>query len=335
MIDQHHTTPALEYRSTGTHLVWSSGARVDLDANVAPDLFGCEPGDPVSLLYDNPNRDSRLELVGGDGERIVFVEDNARVFGLGRWKIWYLDHPGAAASLIDEGDGKLPFFDVSESNLVWTTMTGQPTESQLWLLDLDTMQRRVLLSADAAVTQYWFPAIDGRRVVFGTLELGPGGQSEVRHVYLLDLDGNETPRRLDESGTASEPDIRGDTVVWKESSLTLSHLNGGRLVRYSLSSGEVEPLTLNPYTQSHPGGDRYIFPSIGNRYVAAWSGYDRALYLADLQTGTPLEILDLGPTVVDLHENVGQIADLADDLLAYPFGPADNGPLELRWIILR
>jgi len=328
IIDQQFTTPALEYRSTGTYLLWSSGARADPEANVAPDLFASEPGGPVSLLYDNPNRDSRLELVGGDDRRIVFVEDNVRVFGPGRWKMWYLASPDAEAQLIDEGAGSLPFFDLSGARLVWTVTTGDPIQSQLWLLDLETMERRLLRSAAADLTQYWFPAIDGHLVVYGTLELTPDGQSEERHIYLLDVEGDDTPRRLDTSGRAAQPDIRGDTVVWKESSLTESHLVGGRLVRYSQTSGEIEPLTLNPRT------NRYTFPSIGNRFVAAWSDSDRALYLADLETGTPLEILDLGPTEEDPHDNVGQIADLVGDLLAYPFGPA-NGDLELRWILLR
>jgi hypothetical protein len=332
-LDQSFTTPVLEYRSTGTYLVWSSGARADQDANVAPDLFGSKPGGPASLLYDNPIRDSRLELVGGDGDRIVFVEDNGHVFGPGRWKMWYLANPGGVAQLIDEGAGNLPFFDLSGARLVWTVMGGESTESQLWLLDLETMERRLLESAHADVTQYWFPSIDGHLVVYGALELTADGQGEERHIYLLDVDGEMTPRRLDASleGSGfgpSQPDIQRDTVVWKESTLQESFLVEGRLVRYSLRTGEVAPLTLTP------GHERYTFPSIGNRYVTAWAGYDRALYLADLETGRPLKILDLGPIEADQHDSVGTIADLAGDLLAYVYGPA-NGDLELRWIILR
>jgi hypothetical protein len=328
IIDQRYTTPALEYRSTGNYLLWSTAVRAAPEDNIAPDLFGCEPGGPVSLLYDNPNRDSRLELVGGDGHRIVFVEDNARVFGPGGWKMWYLAEPGAQARLIDENSGNLPFFDVSGTRLVWMDLAGDQTESKLWLLELDTMQRRLLLSADSTLTQFWFPRIDDHLVVYATLELTADKQGEDRHVYLLDLGGDEAPRRLDTSGTASMPDIRGDTVVWKESDLEESHLVAGPLVRYSLSTGRTERLTLNPSL------DRYTFPSIGERYVAAWSDGDRALYVADLVTGAPLKILDLGPSNEDFHENVGQIASLAGDLLAYPVGPAAKGPLELHWVVL-
>jgi hypothetical protein len=301
---------------------------VDPEATVAPDLFGAEVGSPVTLLYDNPNRDSRLDLIGGDGSRIVFVESNESVFGTGVWKMWYLADPPAEARLINQGSGSLPFFDLSGARLVWTVMTGDPIQSQLWLLDLETMDRRLLRSADASLTQYWFPAIDGDRVVYGTLELTADGQSEVRHIYLLDLEGDDTPRRLDASGTAAQPDIRDNTVVWKESTLAESHLVGGQLVRHSLVTGETKRLVLDP---SRP---RYTFPSIGDRYVAAWSDSDRALYLGDLETGNPLEILDLGPTGEDPHDNVGLIVDLTGDQLAFMFGSA-HGPLELRWIVLR
>src|SRR6185369_14797373 len=81
-IDQQFTTPALDYRNTGEHLVWSTGVRGAAD-DTAPDLFGSRPGEVPQLLYDNPERDSRLEVVGGDGSRFVFVEYNERAFGRG------------------------------------------------------------------------------------------------------------------------------------------------------------------------------------------------------------------------------------------------------------
>jgi hypothetical protein len=194
------------------------------------------------------------------------------------------------------------------------------------------MDRRRLLSADADATQYWFPSIDGHLVVYGTFEVNSDTQSEERHIWLLDTDGDDPPRRLDgepASGMApSTPEIHGDTVAWKESTAEESFLVGGNLVRYSLSTGEVEPLTLDP---SNP---RYTFSSIGNRYVAAWSDNDRALYLADLEGGEPVEVLDLGPSSEDPHDNVGLVVDLAGDLLAYLYGPSE-GDLELRWIVLR
>lgn len=327
-IDQSFTTPALEYRSTGTYLVWSSGARAAKDSDVAPDLFGATPGGVVNLLYDNPNRDSRLDFIGGDGSSFAFFETNARVFGLGGWKLWYILEPGGPPQEIDHGAGsQLPFFAVSGQRLVWTAMHAQPEKSQLLLIDLATMQRRVLLSADPAQTQYWFPAIDGSRVVFGTVELARDALSDERHVYLLDLDATSAPNRLDSSRSASHPVIHGEDVVWKESDPNLNFLVAGSLVRHSLTTGQTTPLNL-PTVR----GLGFTDPSIGNHLVTAWAQSLRDVYLMDVRDDSALRINDLGPMTGDPTDTVVR-PYIAGDLLAYVFGPA-AGDLELRWVML-
>lgn len=327
-IDQTFTTPALEYRSTGTYLMWSSGARADKEADVAPDLFGSTPGGSVSLLYDNPNRDSRLEFIGGQGTRIAFIEINQRVFGLGGWKLWYLSGPQSQPTEIDHGlGGQLPFFSLSGDRMVWTAVHGQPEQSQLLLVDLATMNQRALLSADPAHTQYWFPSIDGNRIVFGTVELSPDGLSDQRHIYLLDADAPSALTRLDSSTSASEPVIHGDDVVWKESDPSLNFLNAGSLVRYSLATRLTTPITLPTVT-----GLGFNDPSIGNRYVAAWAQSGRDVYLLDLRDNAALKIIDLGPMTTDPTDGVAR-PHVAGDLLAYVYGPA-TGDLELRWVML-
>lgn len=327
-IDQSFTTPALEYRSTGSYLLWSSGARLSKTAEVAPDLFGSTPGGSVSLLYDNPNRDSSLDFVGGEGTHIAFIETNERVFGLGGWKLWYLSGPGTQPTEIDHGPGgQLPFFALSGNRLVWTAVHGQPGQSQLLMVDLATMEHRVLLAADPVHTQYWFPSIDGGHVVFGTVELSADGLSDQRHIYLLDADAPSPPTRLDSSSSASEPVIRDDNVVWKESDPSLNFLNAGTLVRYSLTTGLTTPVALP--TVSALG---FTNPSMGNRFVAAWPDSLSDIYLLDLRDNAALKIIDLGPVTTDLTDTVAR-PHVAGDLLAYVFGPA-VGDLELRWVML-
>ena len=329
VLDQSSTTPALEFRSTGTKLIWSSGARGDPSADVAPDLFAARPGEPASLLYDNPNRDSRLEYIDGVGDQVAFMERNDGAFGSGVWKLWYLAGNHDAPMLIDSGGGEqLPFFGISERYLVWTVMTGRPLVSELRSIDLRTMARRVVASDEATQTQYWFPDLDGRRLVYGTVERSPDLATDERHVFFVDLDGDGTPRRLDQSTSASEPAIHGDTVVWKESDPELNFLVAGSLVRYSLVTSQRETLRLPA-----PEGTGFTDPSIGSRFVAAWPETDRMLYVADLQSGLYPAILDLGPAATDPHDAVGR-ADIAGDLLAYIFSPA-GGDLELRWVQLR
>ncbi len=319
----------LEYRSTGTHLIWSSGARADREADVAPDLFASEPDGVARLIYDNPHRDSRLEHIDGAGSRIAFMELNSRAFGRGNWKLWYQPDLGDPPVLVDEGGGgQLPFFSVSDDHLVWTAVHGKPAMSQLLLLELDTMEERLLAEDDPARVQYWFPDVDGQRVVYGTVEPNEDFTSDERHVYLLELDGDVDPVRLDRAMSASEPAIHGENVVWKESDPTLNFLNAGSLVHYAIDTGQLKPLDLRT-----PNGLGFVEPTVGERYVAAWAQYLRSLYLADLEDGDNLQVLDLGDTSDDPHDTVAH-PDIEGDLLAYKFGPA-GGELELRWVRLR
>jgi hypothetical protein len=327
-IDQSYTTPALEYRSTGSELIWSSGARAPTEADAAPDLFGSTPSGSVKLLYDNPNRDSRLEFIGGEGARIAFIETNLRVLGLGGWKLWYLSGPDTDPIEIDEGvGGQLPFFALSGDRLVWTAVHGLPEQSQLLLIDLKTMKRRVLLAAAPARTQYWFPSVDGTRVVFGTVELTADGLSDERHVYLLDLDGPGLPMRLDDSPSASQPVIHGEDIVWKESDPSLNFLVAGSLVRFSLTTRQARSLDLPTVS-----GLGFTDPSIGKRFVTAWAQSLRDVYLFDLRDDSALKIIDLGPMTEDPTDTVAR-PHAAGDLLAYVYGPS-AGDLELRWVML-
>ena len=329
-IDQQFTTPALDYRSTGTYLVWSSGARAPEEEDAAPDLFGAQPGATPSLLYDNPERHSRLEVVGGEGSRFAFMETNDQAFGLGGWKLWFIAAPGELPALIDHGaGGQLPFFALSGDHLVWTAVHDDPEKSELLIMDLTSMVTTVLLSSAPDVVQYWFPAIDGRHVVYGTVEPTPDFSSDQRHIYYLDLDdASAPPVRLDHSTSASEPAIRGDTVLWKESDPAMNFLNAGRFVRYSLQSENLTPLNFPiPVPQ---GG--FTDPSIGTRFATAWPEFPWAIYVADLQTGEIKTIIDLGEPKVFPPDTVAR-PNVAGDLLAYVFGPA-KGDLQLRWTYL-
>jgi hypothetical protein len=310
-------------------LIWSSAARADHSGEVAPDLFAAQPGGAATLLYDNPNRDSRLEYIDGVGDQVAFMELNDRLFGPGGWKLWYLSGTNPKPVLIDSGAGsQLPFFGISDRYLVWTVITGTPEMGELRSIDLQSRTRRVVVSGRSDQRQVWFPDIDGSRVVYGTVEPSADLSTDERHIYFVDLTGGDPPRRLDQSTSASEPAIHGDDVVWKESDPSLNFLVAGNLVHYSLVTGRQEPLQIPA-----PTGTGFTDPSIGDRYVVAWPEADRMLYLADLQSGTYPAVLDLGPATSDPHDAVGH-GDIAGDLLAYIYAPA-SGDLELRWVRLR
>jgi hypothetical protein len=248
---------------------------------------------------------------------------------MGGWRLWSLAQPGEKPVVVDGGvGGELPFFSISGDSLVWATAHGKPLQSQLLLEDLTSMTRRVLLSDAPGRTQYWFPAIDGDRIVYGTVELSPDGSSDERHVYLLDLGGSAQPRRLDHGTSVSEPVIRGDDVVWKESDPKANFLIPGKLVHYALETGQESPIDLPTI-----GDLGFTDPTIGNNFVAAWEQSLREVYLYDLRNGSYVKIVDLGPSQSDPEDTAAR-ADISGDLLTYVFGPA-TGDLELRWILLR
>jgi hypothetical protein len=332
-IDQRFTTPALDYRYTGEYLVWSTGVRGAAD-DTAPDLFGARPGEKAQLLYDNPERDSRLEVVGGDGSRFVFVEYNTRAFGRGVFKLWYIDAPGKPAIVIDEGDSDLlPFFSMSGDRIVWTVIHGDPQRSELRLLDVRTMTTTVLVSADPLKIQYWFPAIDGDHIVVGSIEPDADYTSDERHIYLLDLAAVGPPTRLDHGRSASEPVIHGDTVIWKESDPTMHLLNAGRIVRYSLRTGTSHPIEF-PVAERWLG---YTNPTIGARFATAWAQDFRRLYIGDLRTGRIITVVDYETPDEMLSDgtlrNSASRAVIAGDLLSYVFARGHDD-LELRWVDL-
>lgn len=327
-IDQRFTTPALDYRNTGEYLVWSTGVRGAAD-DAAPDLFGARPRETPQLLYDNPERDSRLEVVGGDGSRFVFMEFNARAFGYGFFKLWYIPAPGQAAVVIDAGDAvQLPFFAMSGDRIVWTAVHGDPERSELRMLDVGSKTTNVLLSSDPAKLQYWFPAIEGEHIVYGSVEPTPDYSSDERHIYFLDLAGGGPPIQLDHSKSASEPVIHGDTVIWKESDPTMHVLNAGSIVRYSLREQISRPVDF-------PVVDRWIGftdPSIGRRFATAWHQDFRHLYITDLRSDAIIKVADYETLDGEIRDGASR-AKIAGDLLSYVFGP-EHGDLELRWVDL-
>lgn len=321
--------------SSGQYVIWSSGAQSDSQDDAAPDLYAVAPGGEVLQLYDNPNRGSQLRPIVGDGSQFAFIEENFADFGYGGWVLWYIPHPSAQAVEIDRGQmAVLPYLALSGKWLVWTPGPGDL--SQIVAMDLTTGDRRTLLSSNVADTQYWYPGVDGDRLVYATIEQNAHGDE--RHIYLLDLAAPGEPGRLDDVESASEPAIRADEVVWKESDPTLNFVVSGGLIHVNLGTGSTEPLLVRPGSQptanGYPAG--FDFPSVGDRFVAAWTdGYDgdRALYVSDLLTSDLLLVEDLGRTTENPHDVVVR-PSLRGDLLTYIFAPADGG-LQLRWAVLR
>ena len=328
-IAQQYTTPMLDAQTDGHEIVWSTGA-ANASAGAAPDLYRYVPdGPPPAPAFQNPHRDSLLETIAVRNGHYAFVEANRALYGVGGWRVWFLPGAGLKPVAVDTSDGPggatspVPFLALTDDQLVWTAVhkTSTGLRYQLRSYSIGSRTTRDLQSSNPARAEYWFPfaSADGR-LVYGTVEHS-GTSDEAFHVYLFDLGATgTTPRRLDDTGRAAMPVISGDTVVWKQTSGNV--FNWGVLVRRSLGQAATTPITFEAQVGLN-------YPSVGNRFLAAWGEDDTDFEIFDLAKNTPLLIERYKPTAPQ-----GVVRPVvAGDLLIFIRGSTDpsRSDLQLCW----
>lgn len=326
-VDQSFTTPLLDVRSDGGRIAWSSGAADGPGAAFAPDLYVYVPGgsgpEPVFI---NPHRDSNLMPIDVAGDFLAFVETNESVLPDG-WRLWLL-RVHQAPVLLDESEPGtstlLPSLDLQPGRIVWTAFHIGPNdveESGLWIAEAPVWEPRPLITMDARDRELWLPSLDGDALAYVTVDYSADRTSDERHVELLDLGSPaEPPRRLDSSGVATMPQVRGDRVVWKETTRADNMFNWGQLVVYTLSTGELEHITLGNQPRSN-------YPSLGDRYIAAWGWDPTIVTMYDLAVGASVEVARYDPTG---GEGIRR-PFVAGDLLTFLYHATADADLELRW----
>ncbi|HEX2221774.1 MAG TPA: hypothetical protein VHK06_04550 [Candidatus Limnocylindria bacterium] len=307
MIPERFTFAALDYRSDATSLVWSSGAVDGPAATAAPDVWRYVPGDrEPRLIFHNEYRDSTVDLIEGNGAGdYVFVESNLNVYGPGTWRLWYLASGAAQPILLDSGDdahGLIPFIAMDGERIVWAVNHGpaDPSRavSQLLLATRTDPNPTVLDELPAEHQAFTFPDLDGSRLVYGVAEVvDPASSREEHRVYLRDLDDpGDEPRRLDDSGRAGMPAIAGEFVAWKENLAGDPLLQWGpTLVWQNLRTrerGAIDEEWMHSYV-----GLGFNYPSIGDRFLAAWDPNHNSLYVFDLQERRPALVEDFGEEI--------------------------------------
>lgn len=332
LIPQAFTTPLLDVKTDGRQIVWSTGAASPVHGS-APDLVRYTLVGAPAPLFTSPNRDSQLANIAISGSRYAFVEQNERAYGTAGWRIWYLARPSVEPIVIDSSDGRggalspVPFLAFAGNKLIWTAVharAGVP-RFELFSYDVDRKTSQLMLGANAAETEYWFPSSDGSpRVVYATVE--HEGDLEAFHTYVMDTSRVPvTPRRLDRTGRATMPVIAGGTVIWKTADQNVFNWSG--LERYELPDGQTVSLAFERQTGLN-------YPTVGSRFVAGWGMDDTDFEIFDLLANRSLVVERYAPT-----SPVGVVRPvIAGDLLTFIRTPGDEDPassaLQLCWMKL-
>ena len=329
-IEVHEVAPSAtellqDYRTDGTEIVFSSGPVTDPQMT-APDLYrySRQTGER-ELIFANPDRDSYLLPVAvGDGQ-YAFAELNERLYGPDGWGLWYMSSGSVTPRLLDQSDREqempspIPLMALSGDRLVWQAFhqTTDGPRSQLLLAELPDGDKEVLLSADpVSEAQYWSPSLDGDRLVYSVVDYAK--PDTPRYVYLVDLaDPEGTPRRLDTSGRAVTPAIHGDNVVWKEAD---DVFDWGTIASMSISDGTISHPTFGTQTELN-------YPSVGNRFIAAWGRDYGVVYIYDLERREPVlvEQWPQSPPAISVRPVVG------GDVLLWVSSIEPDDTLHLKW----
>jgi hypothetical protein len=108
------------------------------------------------------------------------------------WDLVALDRGGGrhvldANDLPPAAEAPLPMAAVSGRGVLWAVAhagspAGAAARCELRYASLADFETRVVASEPCDRTEFWYPRSDGRRFVYGTVEYGPDGTGDDRHV---------------------------------------------------------------------------------------------------------------------------------------------------------
>jgi hypothetical protein len=331
-VDTALTTPLLDIASTGSSIIYSSGAAVGPNADVAPDLYRIVPGqDGAEMIWRNPARDRTIMRIGGDYDIVAFVDGSST--GERSWVFWLIDgdrepieldrHPGD-----EDVSSAAPSFDIDEDRIAWTSFDAGPngTVSQLFIADGPAWEPRLLEERLASEGELWLPSLLGDRLAYTEVTYGPNDETGEYHVMYRELSQPDVaPRQLDEDGHAASPLVLLNEVIWKQVERGYNMFNWGYLVSYSLDTDERTVLDIRPQ-------DYINYPTAGLRFVGGFGWNLAVMTIYDTETRAS--------RIVERYPDAGRDgvdrANISGDLMAWvhitidELG-TDDTPVQLRY----
>ena len=301
--------------STGDHLYWGSGAAI----------WRFTPGDHDPQRVYESSADGALiwDIAAADDS---FAYSELLASPAGTWRVSYVAGDGAAPVELDGGiaeRGAPPTLAIDGRRIAWAGFdeTSGAPRSFLRVVERATPNAATtLLDLDIDDGLLWHPQLDRDSLWYGIIEpdfegSGAGDEISIATVDLADPSAGPTP--FDGSGSAFNPAVSADYVVWKSLQPGFAALTWGELHLLDRSSNDRLVVA-----------DQANNPSIGSRFVAFEEITHRKLLLYDLATRTVVQIPDPIP---GKNGTVGPVA-ISGNLLG--FGVSSKGSKTVSWTIL-
>jgi hypothetical protein len=333
VLDSDTTASAGEVTTDGESIVWSG---VPDGGEFQSVIFRLDPRTHNRTeLYRSQDPNSVIAGIAALGQTLAFVEVAEDAAGDPSWTL-KLVRDGADPITADSNDlppgvpGILPLIALGDEHVVWaTTHAGGASDTrqcELLSMTLDDARRATIASSSCDQTEYWYPDLEGSRLVYGTVEYQSDG-SDDRHVYLVELGSSDAePERLDDDGEASMPVLADTHVYWKTARRQFSMLNWGTLEVHSLEDGTTGAVGFNA-----DDPDALIRPSVGDRYVAAELFDSTVVAVFDVVNAETLIIEQSDPSGSAVFAGPRISGDLLVWLYSSDFTGANR---EIHWALL-
>ena len=319
--------PGSELRSAAGQVIWSGGPRTSTQ------VWRFLPGSPdPELVVDVRRRGSTISNVVASAAGYAFVEVNGGEFGLGGWRIWFVEGPGDEPVELDRGlaygAGFPPTLAMDDERIAWAAFDEPPSGdiSTLRTIAVDDIGTpgavRTLIELPVREGLLWLPDLHGDELWYAILRPdwdGTQGGDEF-HIETLDIRRPETPAvRFTGNANDFNPVVSDAHVAWKTQVSDGAALNWGTVTvmdRAGFARREVPMANLN-------------WPSLGTRFLTFEEITRRRLAVFDLARH---ELVDLRPDSWSHDRAIGG-QSISGSLLAFYIQDGAGAP-RIGWAVL-
>ena len=255
--------PGSVLESAAGQVVWSGGP------TRSSRIWRYVPGEArPELVVDLPRRASTISDVVASAAGYAFVEVNSEEFGLGGWRIWFVERPGGPLVELDRGlaygAGFPPTLAMDDRRIAWAAFDEPPSGdvSVLRVVEVrDPTAVTTLAGGPVRDGLLWLPALHDDELWYAILHPdwdGSRGGDEF-HIEMLDLAApGSAPARF--AGTANDfhPAVSDTHIAWKTAVGDGAALNWGTVTVQDRTTAERWIVPRDDLNR----------PSLGKRFLA-------------------------------------------------------------------